>query len=162
MMRLIPITVLSALFALPATNASIARAEDAVVQPAALEMQPPAFALHGHRARQQLQLDGRFTDADVRDLTGGAQFTSSNEAVAVVEGSVVRPVGDGSATITAKIGDREANADVTVTGMQQPSPVSFKNETLAALTKAGCNQGACHGSPSGKAGFRLSLRAFDP
>ena len=43
-----------------------------------------------------------------------------------------------------------------------PLPVSFKNEILAALTKAGCNMGACHGSPSGKAGFRLSLRGFDP
>jgi hypothetical protein len=31
-----------------------------------------------------------------------------------------------------------------------------------ALTKAGCNMGACHGSPSGKGGFRLSLRAYDP
>lgn len=46
--------------------------------------------------------------------------------------------------------------------MAMPSPVSFKNDTLAALTKAGCNMGACHGSPSGKGGFRLSLRAFDP
>jgi Protein of unknown function (DUF1549)/Protein of unknown function (DUF1553) len=26
----------------------------------------------------------------------------------------------------------------------------------------GCNQGACHGSPSGKNGFRLSLRGSDP
>ncbi|MFO0919000.1 MAG: DUF1549 domain-containing protein [Planctomycetaceae bacterium] len=31
-----------------------------------------------------------------------------------------------------------------------------------ALTKTGCNMGACHGSPSGKGGFRLSLRAYDP
>jgi hypothetical protein len=30
------------------------------------------------------------------------------------------------------------------------------------LLLAGCNQGACHGSPSGKGGFRLSLRAYDP
>jgi hypothetical protein len=46
--------------------------------------------------------------------------------------------------------------------MGLPSPVSFKYQTLAALNKAGCNAGACHGSPSGKAGFRLSLRGFDP
>ena len=31
-----------------------------------------------------------------------------------------------------------------------------------ALSKQGCNSGACHGSPSGKGGFRLSLRAYDP
>ena len=43
-----------------------------------------------------------------------------------------------------------------------PQPVSFEFDTLAALSKQGCNSGACHGSPSGKGGFRLSLRAFDP
>ena len=26
----------------------------------------------------------------------------------------------------------------------------------------GCNSGACHGTPSGKNGFRLSLRGYDP
>jgi hypothetical protein len=30
------------------------------------------------------------------------------------------------------------------------------------LTKAGCNQGACHGGQQGKGGFRLSLLGFDP
>ena len=39
--------------------------------------------------------------------------------------------------------------------------VEFESEVLVALSKQGCNSGACHGSPSGKGGFRLSLRAFD-
>ncbi|OWK46509.1 hypothetical protein FRUB_00208 [Fimbriiglobus ruber] len=30
------------------------------------------------------------------------------------------------------------------------------------MTKAGCNAGACHGTPTGKNGFRLSLRGYDP
>jgi len=30
------------------------------------------------------------------------------------------------------------------------------------LTRAGCNQGACHGSQFGKGGFKLSLAAYDP
>jgi hypothetical protein len=30
------------------------------------------------------------------------------------------------------------------------------------LTRAGCNAGACHGTPTGKNGFRLSLRGYDP
>ena len=40
--------------------------------------------------------------------------------------------------------------------------VSFHREVLPILTKAGCNQGACHGTPTGKNGFRLSLRGYDP
>jgi len=39
---------------------------------------------------------------------------------------------------------------------------SFRNEVIPVLTKHGCATGACHGSPSGKGGFRLSLRGFDP
>jgi hypothetical protein len=41
-------------------------------------------------------------------------------------------------------------------------PVSFAREVVPVLTRAGCNSGACHGTPSGKNGFRLSLRGYDP
>jgi Protein of unknown function (DUF1553)/Protein of unknown function (DUF1549) len=44
----------------------------------------------------------------------------------------------------------------------EPRPVDFRTDVIAALSRAGCNQGACHGSPHGKNGFRLSLRGFDP
>ncbi|MCI0359029.1 MAG: hypothetical protein L0211_11170, partial [Planctomycetaceae bacterium] len=41
-------------------------------------------------------------------------------------------------------------------------PVPFREGVLAALSRQGCSAGACHGSPTGKGGFRLSLRGFDP
>src|SRR5947209_4461688 len=40
-------------------------------------------------------------------------------------------------------------------------PVEFRRDVIAALSRAGCNAGACHGSPQGKNGFRLSLRGGD-
>src|SRR3954468_20092232 len=40
--------------------------------------------------------------------------------------------------------------------------VSFRNDVMPVLAKAGCNAGACHGNKSGKAGFKLSLRGQDP
>ncbi|MEY2408968.1 MAG: hypothetical protein QOF48_1638 [Verrucomicrobiota bacterium] len=40
--------------------------------------------------------------------------------------------------------------------------VSFRNDVMAVLSKAGCNAGACHGNRSGKGGFKLSLRGEDP
>jgi hypothetical protein len=43
-----------------------------------------------------------------------------------------------------------------------PLPVSLANDVEPALTKLGCNRGACHGSQHGKGGFRLSLSGFDP
>ncbi len=42
------------------------------------------------------------------------------------------------------------------------APVSFRNEVMAVLSRAGCNMGACHGNQNGKNGFKLSLRGEDP
>ena len=45
--------------------------------------------------------------------------------------------------------------------LRAADPISFRTDVIAALSRAGCNSGACHGSPQGKNGFRLSLRGFD-
>ena len=39
---------------------------------------------------------------------------------------------------------------------------SFLNEIEPILTRAGCNQGSCHGKGAGQNGFRLSLRGYAP
>lgn len=42
-------------------------------------------------------------------------------------------------------------------------PVSFVNEIIPVLTKAGCNAGACHAKAgNGQNGFQLSLLGFEP
>jgi hypothetical protein len=41
-------------------------------------------------------------------------------------------------------------------------PISFRNDVVAILSKAGCNAGACHGNANGKGGFKLSLRGESP
>jgi hypothetical protein len=41
------------------------------------------------------------------------------------------------------------------------SAVNFGRDVIPALTKAGCNSGACHGSFQGRGGFQLSLLGFD-
>jgi len=42
------------------------------------------------------------------------------------------------------------------------SVADFGAEVMAVLSKAGCNQGACHGNQNGKGGFKLSLRGQIP
>ncbi|MFO1092361.1 MAG: DUF1549 and DUF1553 domain-containing protein [Planctomycetaceae bacterium] len=145
-----------ALLAAPA----LGRADDAA--PARMELSPGHVQLHTARARQQLVVTGYFGAEDIRDLTGAVTFESSDPNVVAIAGGVARPVGNGAATITARLGASSVSTQVMVWGYEHNPPVSFSNETLAALTKAGCNMGACHGSPSGKGGFRLSLRAYDP
>lgn len=41
-------------------------------------------------------------------------------------------------------------------------PVSFQNDVMAVLSKAGCNMGICHGNKFGKGGLKISLRGDDP
>ncbi len=42
-------------------------------------------------------------------------------------------------------------------------PVSFVNDVMPVLTKAGCNSGACHAKANGgQKGFQLSMLGFDP
>jgi hypothetical protein len=40
--------------------------------------------------------------------------------------------------------------------------VSFRNEIIPVLSKAGCSLGTCHGNKYGKGGFKISLRCQDP
>ncbi|MGA3170424.1 MAG: DUF1549 domain-containing protein [Chthoniobacteraceae bacterium] len=51
---------------------------------------------------------------------------------------------------------------VAVPALRLDRPMSFKNDVMPVLTKAGCNTGACHGSARGRDGFHLSLFGFDP
>src|SRR5689334_5198937 len=42
-------------------------------------------------------------------------------------------------------------------------PVSFVNDVIPVLTKAGCNVGVCHAKAGGgQKGFQLSLLGFEP
>ena len=40
--------------------------------------------------------------------------------------------------------------------------VDFHNDVIPALTKMGCNAGACHGAAIGRGGFKLSLYGGNP
>jgi len=105
---------------------------------------------------------GHYADGGVRDLTRDSQFASTAAEVVAVENAVALPRKDGKAQIAVIAVGQAAVVPVEVTSYTEPVPVSFEFDALAALSKQGCNSGACHGSPSGKGGFRMSLRAFDP
>src|SRR5436189_807774 len=46
--------------------------------------------------------------------------------------------------------------------LSRPPTLSFVNDILPVLSKAGCNAGGCHGKPDGQNGFKLSVFAYDP
>jgi len=133
-----------------------------VGSPERIEMQPPTMTLTSPQRKMHVVISGFYPDGSTQDLTRAAKLVSNNELVARVENGVVIPVGNGQAEIIAAVGGKDVKSTVTVSNFETPEQVSFQYGTLVALSKQGCNQGACHGSPSGKGGFRLSLRAYDP
>jgi len=127
-----------------------------------ISVAPRESKLIGQRSTQQLIASGKAVDGSVVDLTRTVLWTSSDPKVAVVSPKGrVTPIGDGTATIIAR-GSLSASATVVVAGMKTPRPVSFRRDVIPALSQAGCNTGACHGTPTGKGGFRLSLRGYLP
>jgi hypothetical protein len=124
---------------------------------------PAEVVLHGPHAAQRLIAVSETAGIIDGDRTPQAKFSSSNPAIAVVdEAGKVRAVGDGSTTITASDGKRQASATVHVRGSKEPFAWSFRNHVIPVLTRLGCNSGACHGALAGKGGFKLSLRGYAP
>jgi hypothetical protein len=129
--------------------------------PTNLVVYPSEIALADSRGRQQLAVTGTNEQNLPRDWTRHARLTSSDPQVAEVRDGVVYPVADGETEVIVEVGSNRNVIPVRVSNMATPRAIEFESEVLVALSKQGCNSGACHGSPSGKGGFRLSLRAFD-
>ncbi len=132
-------------------------------QPVSLEVQPSAIVLNGPRAMQQLLVTGRYADGSIRDLTPFVQIDAdSPNLLTIVEGHLVFPRKNGTTVLHVQAGSLQTTIPVTVSDFENPHPISFRNDLIAALNVGGCNSGACHGTPSGKNGFKLSLRGYDP
>ncbi|MFO0948280.1 MAG: DUF1553 domain-containing protein [Planctomycetota bacterium] len=140
-----------------------AKLMETVGEPTRVTIEPKDISLHGPRAYQQILVTGEYADGSVRDLTRLAQYASSEAGVATVtDQGVIHAVGNGSSTVSVRAGSLEATVPVAVVDFDKPRPINFKHEVMAAFTRAGCNSGACHGTPSGKNGFRLSLQGYLP
>lgn len=128
----------------------------------ALSVLPTEFTLTGAEARQRILVQAMAGGQVFGPVTDGVVFSSSDARIVKMEDGFAVPVGNGKATLTAKVGDQSATATVTVEKFEQPHSWSFRNHVQSVLSKSGCNMGACHGAAAGKGGFKLSLRGYDP
>lgn len=132
----------------------------------ALTVFPAAVRLDDGRDRQRLVAYLRAGDGQCEDVTQAATWRVVPATLALIErvgdDLLVRPRRDGDGEIVGTVGDRVVAVRLQVRHAEVAPSVSFVNEVLPILTKAGCNAGSCHGAASGKNGFGLSLFAFDP
>jgi hypothetical protein len=128
-----------------------------------IKVTPMSFRLIGRRATQQMIATSRGADGSISDATRSVEWVIRDPSIATTtaKGRVV-PLRNGTTRVVARLGTTEVEALLNVEGMEQPAPVSFRRDVIPAFSQAGCNMGACHGTPTGKGGFRLSLRGYLP
>src|SRR5215207_11633547 len=80
---------------------------------------PQKFKLSGQAARQQLIVE-QVRDKQLVDQLTNAVFQTSNPKIIEIKNGVALQVGNGTATITAKVGKQTAKTEVVVEGMEKP------------------------------------------
>lgn len=157
--RLIP-TLLLALLA-----ASSARAASESLPPGAklsnLEARPTRITLTTPYDYAQLVVTATLATGERIDATRMVTF-GAPAAVKLSDTGLVRPTVDGTGTLKLMLADKSVDVPVVVKGLKDKVIPSFVRDVMPVMARMGCNAGTCHGAESGKGGFKLSLRGYDP
>src|SRR5581483_7246674 len=131
------------------------QAVDAVVEPGQITL------THAHDL-QRLLVSGKLADGSLRDFTALVKYHPADAKIVGVDAQgVVMPKGVGQTEIAIIGPGIKQKVSIGVKSVDA-RPVSFAHDIMPILTRAGCNSGACHGAASGKKGFKISLRGYDP
>lgn len=129
---------------------------------AELVVSPDSVRLDSPEASQQVLVGAPQADGRRVDVSRVATYSVSAPEIAQVgPQGLMRPLADGRTELVVRYGGEEVRVPLEVRGLRDPAPVSFRNEVVPILTKAGCNAGGCHGKAEGQNGFRLSIFGYD-
>jgi hypothetical protein len=136
---------------------------EVIGEPVALEIEPETIDLAGPRASQQLLVTGRYSDGSRRDLTRVCVLQAADSSLLhITAQGAVSGRSDGKTHLDIRAAGLEVRVPVTIQDSQRQQPISFRREFMPVLSAAGCADIRCHGAPSGKDGFRLSLWGHNP
>jgi hypothetical protein len=129
---------------------------------AQLRASPEQVVIDSPEGSQQVLIWGPSEDGRTVDLSRSVRYEITPQGIATVnERGMVQPLRDGTARLIVRSNQQRLELPVEVRGVKAPRPVSFRNEIIPILTKAGCNSGGCHGKAEGQNGFKLSIFGFD-
>ncbi|HAL70889.1 MAG TPA: hypothetical protein DCP71_03860 [Verrucomicrobiales bacterium] len=130
---------------------------------ASIEVQPTAISLSKPMEYAQLLVTATLSNGTKADVTRMAKLTfQGGEAASINERGLLRPGSDGKGDVKIAFMGKSATVPVTVTGMNLALKPDYVRDVMPITSKLGCNMGTCHGAKDGKAGFKLSLRGYDP
>lgn len=104
------------------------------------------------------QKDG---STDVVDVTRQVKYKTDSNLLVIEPTGLIRSNGSGQARVQFALGNQRGYIQVECKQNQTES-IDYVQDVMPALSKMGCNAGTCHGAQAGKAGFKLSLRGYDP
>ena len=136
-----------------------------------LTAEPKEIHLQADAPRHGLLVTAQTADGFALDVTTEARLSATRSApFEITAAGEVLAKGPGEGTVTAQFNGKRIEVPVKVHGVGEagssakmaPPPVSFLRDVLPALSRAGCNAGACHAKPEGQNGFKLSVFSYDP
>lgn len=137
------------------------QAADAPAMPK-LRAFPERVVLNVAGESQDIVVQWQLPDGSTQDISAWAKLESADPLTVRVTDGILEPVADGKTEVKISFEGQTCTVPVEVAKPKVTAPLRFRNDVLPILTRAGCNTGRCHGSASGKDGFRLSLFGYDP
>lgn len=130
---------------------------------ATIEVEPAKIAIGKPAEYAQLLITAKMSDGTRADITRMAKITAEKENVVGISArGMLRPVRDGATNVKIAFLGKTASVPVVVSGLNVALKPDYVRDVMPVMSKLGCNQGTCHGAKEGKAGFKLSLRGYDP
>jgi hypothetical protein len=111
---------------------------------------------------RQVLLTGTLKTGEQVDLTRMATLAQPATKVTVTPNRRLEALVDGEESLTFSYAGQSVKVAVKVANTGAAIHPSFVRDVQPVLSKMSCNAGTCHGAKDGKAGFKLSLRGYDP
>jgi len=128
-----------------------------------IDVLPSEAALNGPHDRLQLVVTADVESERPADLTRVVRFENATpELLSVSQTGLVTPLKNGTGVVRVHHEQEVREVPVVVSCMNMESSASFRLQVMPVLSKAGCNQGACHASQYGKGDLKLSLLGYAP
>ncbi len=133
-----------------------------------LQILPSAIQLTHTDAWQTISAQRTNEDGELlSEIVEGIEWSIEDPAIAKLDGRRVIALASGKTQLKASFQSANGevvidSAPITVIDGERTMSWEYRNHIQSIFARNGCNSGACHGALSGKGGFRLSLRGYDP
>ena len=127
------------------------------------EVSPTRIELSSRLDQVQLLVTEKTASGESRDVTRVVRFEIEGDRVVSIDRmGRVRAKSAGRTVVRVRHAGTIRQIPVVVASGFADHSSRFVDHVLPVLSRAGCNQGACHASQFGKGGFKLSVFSFAP